>query len=177
MWNRIWKGHSSALWLAIGRITIGYIFLTSGLGKLTNPGFAASMPDTLTRFASQNPHLWYKSFLLSTAIPHAALFGLLTGWGETLVGISLILGAITPLGAIGALFLNFNIYFASGWTSPSTNSLSILMIVMDVVILLGMAGRVLSVDQLLAHWLPKIAFWSKRETVCTAAPEAQMSHA
>lgn len=177
MWNRIWKVHSSALWLAIVRIAVGYIFLTSGIEKLANPGLAASMPGTLTRFASENPHLWYKGFLLNTAIPHAALFGQLTAWGETLAGVSLVLGAITPLGAIGALFLNLNIYFASGWTSPSTDSLSVLMIVVDLVILLGMAGRVLSVDQLLAHWLPKIAFWSTKETVCAPAPEARMSHA
>jgi len=174
-WDRIWKVHSSALWLVAVRIMVGYIWLSSGLGKLASPDLAGTMAGTLAKFASQNPHLGYKGILVSTIIPHAGLFGQLTAWGETLAGISLILGAITPLGALGALFLNVNIYFAAAWTSPSVNSLSLLMIVLDVVILLGAAGRVLSIDQLLGHWLPRMAFWSSRESVCPPAPRASQA--
>ncbi len=43
------------------------------------------------------------------------------------------------------------------------------MIALNIIILLGAAGRVLSIDQLLARWLPQITFGTHGEDVSCPA--------
>ncbi len=128
-------------------ITLGFIFLRSGYEKLESGSFAASLATTLTKFASKNPYPWYKSFLESVAIPNSNIFGALTMYGELLSGISMFgLGVyfffgkkVTPLaliilglGLLGGAFLNATFWLASGWTSPSADSLNLLMFLLEL---------------------------------------------
>ena len=131
-------------------LALGFIWIRSGYGKLSSGEFPETLAKTLLLFASKNPYLWYKAFLLTFAIPNAYLFGLLTQWGEFLSGISLFLGSLASLfikkytrlitsvvigGLIGGMFLNATFYLASGWMSPSGESLNLLMFIVELVCL------------------------------------------
>lgn len=120
----------------------GVLWLRSSIGKLSSGKFVEELGSTLARFASKNPYPWYKDLLQNTAIPNSHLFGLLTQWGELLVALSTLGAAayllIKPaknrlvlmvllLGLSGGMFLNAVFWLASGWTSPSTDSLNLLM--------------------------------------------------
>ncbi len=158
-----WESKSSALWLALMRIAIGYIFIESGYGKLTTPGgFASHMGGTLTSFASKNPYPWMVNLLHTVAIPNAAFFGVLIPWGELLAGLSLFFGVLSPIGLLGALALNLTFYFAAGWTGASTATANEVMAIAEVIMLFGMAGRVLSVDQLLGGLYARVLPWKRQ---------------
>ena len=125
----------------------GLIWLKSSYGKITSNTFADSLPTVLTKFASANPHQWYKTFLETVVIPNYKLFGTLTMWGELFVAVILILSIICLffkllgtkpptisafLALMVAMFLNANFWLASGWTSPASDSLNILMFVIEL---------------------------------------------
>lgn len=158
-WRTLWKERDRGLWLALLRIAAGLIFAHSGWGKVTNPDFVGGMAQTLGYFASQNPYPWMQSLLQGVAIPNAHFFGVLFAWGELLVGLSLLLGFLTPLGVLGALAMNLTFLFAAGWTSPSTATANQIMIVVGAVMLLSPACRVLSVDQLLNRLYQRLLPW------------------
>ena len=63
------------------------------------------MPKLLAKYAADNPFPAYKAYLLDTVIPNAALYANLTALGEAFVGISLLAGLLTPLGAAAGLWL------------------------------------------------------------------------
>ena len=160
--RNVWETRDSALWLALIRIMTGYIFIESGWGKLSNPGFVPGMAKTLGAFASKNPYPWMVNLLNTVAIPHATFFGILFQYGEFLVGLSLFFGVLSQLGLLGALAMNITFYFAAGWTSASTGSMNLFMIVTDTVLLLSFAGKVLSVEQLWARAYPRLLPWNRR---------------
>lgn len=129
-------------------LSIGAIWLRSSIGKITGGKFVAALAPTLGKFASNNPNSWYSDFLKGTVIPNATFFGSLIMWGEFLSSVSIILGSLYLLlnkkenkiveylflvGLIGGIFLNINFYFASGWMSPSTESLNLLMFVIQLI--------------------------------------------
>ncbi len=124
---------------------IGLIWSRSSFGKFTSGNFAESLGGILTRFAEKNPNAFYKDFLQNTAIPNSQAFGQLILWGEALVAIAIVIPALYLIfqpktkckvtlwlliaGLIGGAFLNLNFWLASGYTSPSTDGLNLLMIV------------------------------------------------
>lgn len=126
----------------------GLIWLKSSVGKFSGGGFVEGMGATLGKFITKNPNSWYVDFLKSSAIPNANLFGMMVLWGELFVALALILGSayllmgkkltdnvkiLLGLGLFGGLLMNLNFYFAAGWTSPSTESLNLLMGAISVV--------------------------------------------
>lgn len=128
-------------------IVCGYVFIKSGYGKVSGGMFVQTLGDTLGKFASKNPYPWYKSFLETTAIPNSIVFGTLTMWGELLAGVSILLGSVMLLmgrdhnlskllllvGLVVAAFLNATFWFASGWTSASTDSLNLVMFLVELI--------------------------------------------
>ncbi|MBI2019099.1 hypothetical protein HYS95_00330 [Candidatus Daviesbacteria bacterium] len=128
-------------------LTIGFIWLRSGFGKLSSDAFPAALGETLQKFASKNPYPWYKTFLVKIAIPNSQVFGNLVMWGEVLVATSITLAslyllfkkptlpikAVLGLGLIGGAFLNIIFWLASGWTSPSTDSLNLVMLAVALI--------------------------------------------
>jgi thiosulfate dehydrogenase [quinone] large subunit len=152
----LWQVKDPALWLALLRVYTGWIFLASGWGKVTDAGFIDGLPGTLGYFASQNPYPWMQRLLQTVAIPNAGLFGLLIAWGELLVGLSLLFGVLSQLGLLGGLALNLTFFFAAGWTGPGTATANKVMIVAQAVMFLAVAGKVLSVDQLLYRRFPRL---------------------
>lgn len=126
----------------------GLIWLRSSYGKLSGGQFVDELDKTLAFFASKNSYPLVKDFLQNTAIPNSKLFGNLTMWGEFLSALAIILGVlyllikksydkravvILILGLLGGIFLNAVFLFSAGWTSPSTESVNLIMFVTQLI--------------------------------------------
>lgn len=117
------------------RLYIGWEWITGGFHKLTG-GFDAS---GFLKNAVHNPVLdkatntpvypTYTAFLEHFALPNAKLFNVLIPLGETLVGLGLLLGALTAAAAFFGVFMNFMFLFAG------TVSVNPWLILIGVVIL------------------------------------------
>jgi thiosulfate dehydrogenase [quinone] large subunit len=116
------------LWLLI-RLYVGWEWLQAGWGKLNNPAWTGSKAGTaltgfingaLTKTAGDHPDVqaWYAWFLQHVVLPRASLWSYLVSWGETLVGVALILGLFTGIAAFFGSFMNVN-YLLAG--AVSTN--------------------------------------------------------
>ncbi len=128
------------IWL-IARVYLGYSWLTSGIGKLSNPGWmqsgealkgfwerAVAIPDAPARPVIAFD--WYRSFL-QTMLDSGSYtwFAKLVVAGELLIGAALILGLFTGLAAFFGGFMNWNFMMAgSASTNPVLFSISILLI-------------------------------------------------
>ncbi|GCE20675.1 DoxX family protein [Dictyobacter kobayashii] len=130
------------LWLIV-RLYVGYEWITAGWEKMTghsiaigsfgqstgNPwvfsghdgaaikGFVAG---ALTQASGAHPAVqsWYAAFLQNVALPNAALFAYLVTFGEILVGLGLIFGALTGIAAFFGVFMNLN-YILAGTVSTN----------------------------------------------------------
>lgn len=163
--RQVWRERDAALWLALLRIAIGWIFIHAGWEKVSNPDFVPGMAKTLGYFASKNPYPWMVGLLQGVAIPNSTFFGVLIAWGELLVGLSLFFGILSQVGLLGALAMNLTFYFAAGWTSPSTSTANQVMFVAEAIMFLAFAGKVLSVDQFLVRFFPRLLpWWPRRVT-------------
>lgn len=130
------------LWLIV-RLYCGYEWLTSGIEKLfgysisfssfgktskawvfgnPNPGSSMTgfIQGAISKAGGDHPSVqgWYASFLQSVVLPHANLFAILVSFGETAVGLGLILGALTGIAAFFGLFMNMN-YLMAGTVSSN----------------------------------------------------------
>lgn len=128
------------LWLIV-RLYVGYRWLTSGLGKLSNPAWtqtgealkgywqnAVRVPEPPAR-----PPIsfdWYRSFLETLlAGNHYVWFSKLVVAGEILIGIALVLGVFTGIAAFFGAFMNWNFMMAgTASINPVLFPLAILLI-------------------------------------------------
>ena len=130
----------SWIWL-IARLYLGYKWLDSGLGKLTNPawvqggealkGFwerAVMIPEAPARPAITFD--WYRSFIQALLDSGSyTWFAKLVVAGELLIGVALILGIFTGIAAFFGGFLNWNFMMAgSASTNPVLFTISIFLI-------------------------------------------------
>ena len=119
------------LWLFI-RLYMGYSWLTSGWGKLSNPAWVQS-GEALKGFweravaipeAPARPLIafdWYRQFLQVLLDSSSyTWFAKLVVAGEVLIGLALILGVFTGMAAFFGGFMNWNFMMAG---SASTNPL------------------------------------------------------
>jgi len=102
-----------ATWLAVLRIFTGVFWLTHGVPKLLNPAFAGHMAD-MVREMSSDASGPYHDFIMHVVLPNATLYAHLVAWGETLTGVSLLLGILTPAGGLVGFFLGLNYYMMKG---------------------------------------------------------------
>lgn len=109
--------------LVVLRVYIGYQWLASGFGKITN-GFDTS---GFMGFIVANPvkdatggiaYPLYNGFIENFALPNANIFNVLVPWGELLVGLGLILGTLTTAAAFFGLLMNFT-YLLGGTISTN----------------------------------------------------------
>ncbi|HBQ50845.1 hypothetical protein A3B42_01510 [Candidatus Daviesbacteria bacterium RIFCSPLOWO2_01_FULL_38_10] len=126
---------------------VGFIYLKSSWGKIMGGEFVNNLGGTLGKFAAKNPYPWMQNFLQNVAIPNSNIFGLLTMWGEFLSALAILVSVFCLVfssqksklfillllaGCFVGLFLNLIFYFAAGWTSSSTESLNLLMFVIEL---------------------------------------------
>lgn len=134
--------------LLIILLSVGLLWLRSSFGKFTGGTFVNSLGATLTKTAEKNPYPWFKQFLTSVAIPNSQVFGQMVLWGEFLSAVAITIGAIMLLinphpnkfmvlvliaGLAVGVLLNIVFWLGFGYTSPSTDSLNLLMAVVQIV--------------------------------------------
>jgi thiosulfate dehydrogenase (quinone) large subunit len=133
------------LGLAVMRISVGYLFLATGWGKISREGgFADGMMGFLG--SSANMPDWYRSFVEGVIAPNADIFATLVGFGEVALAISLITGIMVRYASIGALFMIANFMFAKGaafWSSSNHDSLYIFIF---IVLMTNPSGRFLGLE-------------------------------
>jgi thiosulfate dehydrogenase [quinone] large subunit len=130
---------TAPLWIVV-RVYLGYLWLTSGWGKVTEGGWiGASAGGGVEGFAQgavqqttgEHPQVtqWYAWFLETLVMPNAALFSYLVTFGEILVGLALILGLFTGIAAFFGAFMNASFIFAgTAGANPLMFILAILVI-------------------------------------------------
>ena len=125
----------------------GFLWFKSSWGKLSEGVFVDNLSGTLTKFASKNPYPWFKDILNSYAIPNTAAVGAMIMYGEfffaaaVLLSVLAIFGGVRDrwvlwllgVGLLGLAAMNLVFWFAAGWTSPSTDSLNLLMLTVELV--------------------------------------------
>ena len=128
----------ASFWLVV-RVYVGWLWVTSGWGKVQNPawtdtgqvllGFwknSVAVPAPPARPAVTFD--WYRNFLQMLIDNEAYVwFGKLIAFGELLVGIGLIVGAFVGVAAIFGAVMNFNFMLAG---TASTNPLMFLLAVL-----------------------------------------------
>ncbi|OHA27233.1 MAG: DoxX family protein [Candidatus Taylorbacteria bacterium RIFCSPHIGHO2_02_FULL_46_13] len=127
---------SAWLWLVI-RVYVGYEWFVAGYAKASDPawvGASAGAPingflkGALAKTAGAHPDVqgWYAAFLQNFVVPHPHAWSLVVAYGELLVGVALIIGALTGIATFFGLFMNLN-YLLAGTvsTNPILFTLSI----------------------------------------------------
>ena len=146
--------------LLVLRVYLGVIFLVAVSAKLSaHPSFATLLPAILAQGALQHGHPFYQTFIRGVVLPHTSAVAGLVMSGELLTGLSLLAGAATRAGCLGAMFLTLNYMFSKGawfWW-PSSNDAAFFFIALTLA--LGSAGRVFGVDQYLARRWPAVPAW------------------
>lgn len=129
----------SWLWL-IARLYMGYVWLTSGLGKLSNPAWMDTgsalkgyWANAVAIPANGKPPItfdWYREFLTFLLNgSHYTWFAKLVVFGELAVGTALILGAFVGIAAFFGGFMNWNFMMAgTASVNPVLFTLAVLLI-------------------------------------------------
>ncbi len=163
----------SWFWLLV-RLYAGYEWLTAGLGKLQSTAWTGSQAGSamtgfvkgaLSQSTGAHPSVqsWYAAFLQNIVLPNAVVWSYLISWGETLVGIALVLGIFTGIAAFFGSFMNVN-YLLAG--TVSTNP--ILFILGTWLVLAWKTAGWIGLDHwvlptLGTPWAPRLTFLSGHE--------------
>ncbi|MEH7223702.1 DoxX family membrane protein [Bacillus sp. JJ1566] len=112
---------SAWIWLVI-RLYVGYIWLTSGLGKFGNPAWTGENAGAAIKGfvggaiekseTSGDVAGWYAMFLENMVLPNATVFSYMVVFGEIAVGLGLILGLLTGIAAFFGSIMNATFLFA-----------------------------------------------------------------
>ena len=131
---------------------MGCFWLTYGTSKF-EPNWAGGKREFLDAitFAAKGTTEPFRGFLVNFVVPHQAVFAELIAYGETLVGIALLLGLLTKLGALGSMFLSANYYFATGKfiLYLGIESQELMIFVVGILLLILPSSQYVSVDSLL----------------------------
>ena len=122
------------IWLIL-RVYLGWQWLSAGWGKVNNPAWTGDQAGTAIKGfvtgalaeaggAHPNVQAWYGWFLRRAVLPHPASWGVVIAWGEVLVGVALILGIFTGIGALFGSVMNTN-YLLAGTVSTNPILLAI----------------------------------------------------
>jgi uncharacterized membrane protein YphA (DoxX/SURF4 family) len=103
--------------LTVIRIYLGYSWFTSGFGKIQGGFDASGYLGNAVANPVKGPdgnvvYGWYVNFLESFALPNIEVFNFLVPWGETLIGLGLILGCLTTAAMFFGLVMNFSFFLA-----------------------------------------------------------------
>jgi uncharacterized membrane protein YphA (DoxX/SURF4 family) len=134
-------------WVALLRIMVGLMFISTWI-----PNFRHGLytPDGLLKFftqdfpQSQNPLVFYASFIDNVILPIRYVFAPFQLVAEFVMGLAVLVGAFTPLASIAGIFFLLNTLLATlgaDWKWSYILPISIL-----VVTLFTHAGRALGVD-------------------------------
>ncbi|MDQ1000685.1 thiosulfate dehydrogenase [quinone] large subunit [Neobacillus niacini] len=115
--NFLRENKISAAIITIIRLYLGYAWFTAGFGKLMGGFDAAGFLKNAVANPVKGPdgnmvYGWYVNFLESFALPNIDLFNFIVPWGETLIGLGLMLGCLTTAAMFFGLVMNFSFFLA-----------------------------------------------------------------
>lgn len=160
-------------WLILlPRVTVGWALVDNAQDHLwggwlpTGGGFL----QTATTASTRQP-LWpldpaYQAFLANVVVPGGGTWAGLTAGGELVFGVMLALGLLTPVGAIGAMWLNGNYMLMKGFVAHGAYTDKTFFAV-ELFCLLAAAGLAYGVDASLRRLVPPAfasLFGGPRET-------------
>ncbi len=131
-------------WLLI-RLFVGYEWVTAGWEKLNSSawvgdkvpsGIHGFLTGALTKTSGAHPTVfgWYGDFINNVALPNEVALSYMVAFGETLVGVALIIGLFSKWAAFWGLTMNLAFYLAG---STSSNGY---MMVAEMAMLFGGLG-------------------------------------
>jgi uncharacterized membrane protein YphA (DoxX/SURF4 family) len=162
-----WLSVMAPLWpLGLARILYGLLWWQQSKWKVPSDDFGRKSGGGLWFWVQQEIQYptvsAYKDFLVNVLIPNWTFFGYMTLVTETFIGVTLILGLFTRLGALAALGMATNITLGIlsvphewGWTYA-------MLIMLAAIFLLTGAGRSLGVDAFLGPRLEDAAAGGNR---------------
>jgi thiosulfate dehydrogenase (quinone) large subunit len=150
----------SPVWFLV-RVYVGWLWFSAGLEKITNPAWVGGgaggaikgfVGGALKKTGGEHPDVssWYAWFLENVVLPNANVWSHAIAYGEVLVGLALILGIFTLLGAFFGSFMNLNFLFAG------TVSVNPLMLILSIGIMLAwrVSGKI-GLNYVLVKLFPK----------------------
>ncbi|MCY9667049.1 DoxX family membrane protein [Paenibacillus alginolyticus] len=110
----------AAMMLTIIRLYVGWQWMTAGWHKIAGAkpfdaaGYlkGAIAKPVLESGTTDMVYANYVAFLKNFALPNVGIFNTIVPWGELLVGLGLILGALTTTAIFFGLLMNFMYMFA-----------------------------------------------------------------
>lgn len=153
----------AAMLLTIIRLYVGWEWMLAGWHKITGEkafdatGYlkGAIAKPVLESGTTDMVYANYVAFLKNFALPHVGWFNVMVPWGELLVGLGLLLGALTTVAIFFGLMMNFMYMFAG---TVSTNPWLVLL--GFIIVAAGANAGKFGVDHLilpyLHKWLDKI---------------------
>ena len=146
------------IWTII-RIYLGWLWLSSGIGKLGNPAWVGSEAGTavtgflsraLTLATGERPSVsaWYAWLIENVFLPNAQIMSYLIPLGEVLVGAALILGLLTGLSAFFGGFMN-----ASFLLAGTVSSNPVMFILATWLVLAWRVAGYYGLDYFVLPWL------------------------
>ena len=141
------RSHMVSLnWIAILRVMMGLVFLTTWLSNLNKGLYGDGFVPFIQGWADGTEFGWYAAFLNDVIIPNADILRVVQIITEGLfMGVFLTIGLLTPISAAIAWFFVVNLFLGSFGTGewPWTD---IMMGVMLAFIALTRAGRAYGAD-------------------------------
>ncbi|MBV9646887.1 MAG: DoxX family membrane protein [Candidatus Eremiobacteraeota bacterium] len=166
-----------AFWLALFRIYLGLFWLEHGLGKiLARPAFGAPDGPMAQFLNTMLPHTKgpYHDFLVGYVMPNLPQFGFAVEFGELVTGTLLLLGFLTPLGALIGIVLALNYWLSKGALVgfSAYAGLDVMTAAATALCLVLPVGRFLGIDALFARRgaRPKPLPATPRPTVVVTPP-------
>jgi NADH:ubiquinone reductase (H+-translocating) len=139
-------------WLALLRIMIGLLFLTTWVNNLIEGLYT---PDGLVRLftevypQSENPLAFYAAFIENVILPVRAVFAPFQMVSELMLGLALLVGFFTPLFSLAGIFFLLNTFLATFMQDWYWSH--IMPIVILAVVMLTHAGRAWGIDAVLVR--------------------------
>ena len=146
--------------IAILRVGMGLNFLFAAYDKLRRESYAESMDFIFNVHWKDAAYSFYRPFIDAVVLPNLELFAALVTYGELAIAVGLIFGMLTRAAAVAAIFLNLNIFLASGGAILSLNA-DVGFILLSTILFVGAAGRNGGIDSLLVEWTGPPQDWKR----------------
>ena len=158
---------SAALSVLLIRLFLAYEWINSGTGKIRKNSEHPCQPQPIIRRSRKSlrgmgevkPYPFMTDFLTNALVPNTPAFITMVAICEVLVGLSLLLGLLTRIGALGGIILSTIFYLAAGHTSPLTAGINLVMIGAQLGMMIAPGGRVLGLDALLHRKFTRVPLW------------------
>lgn len=153
------ENNYAAILLTIVRLYVGWEWMIAGWHKITGDkafdaaGYlkGAIAKPVLESGTTDLVYANYVAFLKNIALPHVGLFNVLVPWGELLVGVGLLVGALTTAAIFFGLLMNFMYMFAG---TVSTNPWLVLL--GFIILAAGANAGKFGVDHLILPYLHRL---------------------